>query len=236
MLVNCPHCSKQLKLGEVAVASLQQVPEGKTLKVKCVHCKESFGLSGTAAIAGDKVVFGKEENSGSRDDIKVKPPKPPTLSELLGKEGGGKKAADSIPRVLLLFPGREDKASILEKIEGIGYQVEEPDGVNDAIERMFSTNFTLVIYHTSYEGVPLSQSRFHDYICQLPMSKRRDIFYVLIGGEMQTFYDLQALACSANFVVNDAELPHITTLLKKAIPEYEDLFGAYLEELQIAGK
>ena len=68
------------------------------------------------------------------------------------------------------------------------------------------------------------------------MSRRRYIFYVLIGEQFKTLYDLQALSCSANLVVNDAEIPYIGIVLKKAIPEYEALFGPLMEELRIAGK
>ncbi len=68
------------------------------------------------------------------------------------------------------------------------------------------------------------------------MSRRRYIFYVLIGEQFDTLYDLQALAYSANLVVNDHEIPFIGTVLKKAIPEFETLFGPLMEELQVVGK
>ncbi len=68
------------------------------------------------------------------------------------------------------------------------------------------------------------------------MSRRRYIFYVLIGEEFDTLYDLQALAYSANLVINDADIPYVGTVLKKAIPEFEALFGPLMEELRVIGK
>ena len=68
------------------------------------------------------------------------------------------------------------------------------------------------------------------------MSRRRYIFYVLIGEQFETLYDLQALANSVNLVVNDTDVPFIGTVLKKAIPEFETLFGPLMEELHVVGK
>ena len=68
------------------------------------------------------------------------------------------------------------------------------------------------------------------------MARRRFIFYVLVGQEFKTLYDLQALAYSANLVVNGMEVTFMGTILRKAIPEYEVLFGPLMEELHIAGK
>jgi hypothetical protein len=68
------------------------------------------------------------------------------------------------------------------------------------------------------------------------MSKRRFIFYILIGKEFKTFYNLQALAYSANLVVNDEEVPMFDIILRKTIPEYEELFGPIMEELRHHGR
>ncbi len=57
-----------------------------------------------------------------------------------------------------------------------------------------------------------------------------------LAGNSKTLYDLQALAYSANLVVNDDDIPHFSLLLRKTIPEYEALFGPLMEELRLAGK
>jgi hypothetical protein len=71
---------------------------------------------------------------------------------------------------------------------------------------------------------------------EMNMSRRRYIFYVLLGEQFNTLYDLEALANSVNLVINDSEIPLIGTVLKKAIPEFETLFGPLMEELRVMGK
>jgi hypothetical protein len=73
-------------------------------------------------------------------------------------------------------------------------------------------------------------------MCDMPMQKRRYLFYILIGPEFNTLYNLQSLAYSANLVINDNDLYHLGVALRKAIPQYEELFGPYMEELTSSGK
>ena len=57
-----------------------------------------------------------------------------------------------------------------------------------------------------------------------------------MGPEFQTFYNLEALSNSANLVVNSSDIGHFGVILRKAIPEYELLFGPYMDEMKIQGK
>jgi hypothetical protein len=70
----------------------------------------------------------------------------------------------------------------------------------------------------------------------LPMNRRRYMFYILLGDAFHTLYNLEALAHSANLTVNTSDLRHLDIILRKAIPTYEELFGAFLEELGAQGK
>ncbi len=67
------------------------------------------------------------------------------------------------------------------------------------------------------------------------MSRRREIFYTLIGPNFHTLYDLQALALSCNLVLNENDLPYLETVLRKAIPDFEHLFAPLLEALRTYG-
>jgi hypothetical protein len=65
----------------------------------------------------------------------------------------------------------------------------------------------------------------------MAMARRRYVFYVLIGPEFRTLYDLEALANSANLVVNDSDTGHFSIILKRGMNEYQELFGPYLQAL-----
>ena len=68
------------------------------------------------------------------------------------------------------------------------------------------------------------------------MGKRRYMIYVLIGPEFNTLYDLQALAYSANMVVNDKDADKMKTIWKKGKNDYDELFNPFITILKSHGK
>jgi hypothetical protein len=222
MIVNCPHCGKQLRMSGKNQESIEKLDPGKKIKIKCVHCAKAFGLDASQL----------ESDSA----VRVQPPPPPDTAWL--KEGvfEDKEVVEDVPQALVLMPDTPDKENVIEAAKAFGYQVETASSAEEAVNKMQFVNYSSVFLHSAYEPGGVKSGIFHRYMRNMKMSRRRLIFYVLIGEEFQTLYDLQALCHSVNLVVNDAEIPYIVTILRKAIPEYEILFGPLMEELHIAGK
>jgi len=120
---------------------------------------------------------------------------------------------------------------VAKAVESIGYQASFAESDEDAMEKMQFVSYASVILHTQFRDGGLDQSPFHHFMRDMSMLKRRFIFYILIGPEFSTLYDLEALSNSANLVVNTQEIPELLTILRKAIPRYEDLFGSLMAEL-----
>ncbi len=227
MISSCPHCNQTLKLGEAQQEKLQKALDGleasKKLTIKCPSCNKGIALDakGTA-----------EQNIPGG----IKPPGPPDLSWL--KEGNLQdedKIAD-VPMALVLFPKNEKLEIVRDALEQVGYQISVADSPEEAVERMRFVSFACVVLHSQYDGPSLEESNFHKYMRDMTMQRRRYLFYILIGPEFHTLYNLQALAYSANLVVNEDDLYHLGVAMRKAIPQYEELFGPFMEELTSSGK
>ena len=121
-------------------------------------------------------------------------------------------------------------------MEALGYQTSFAQSAEDAIEKMQFVNYASVILHSHYEGSPWENGVFHQFMRAMNMSKRRYIFYMLIGPEFHTLYDLEALAHSANLVVNDQDLSQLAIILRTAIPKYEAMFGTIMKEMTVLGR
>jgi len=234
MINACPHCLSPLKLGEAQQAKLQKalaaLEPGKKLTLKCPACQKPIMLDATGS-AGTT-------GAASSGPVKpaITPPGPPDLGWLKeGKIQDDEKAEDT-PMALLLFPEGPQQELVRDAIEAVGYQVVRANSVQEAQERMRFVNYACIVLHSQFEGTSLDKSVFHNYIREMTMPRRRYLFYILIGPEFNTLYNLQALAYSANLVVNDNDLLHLGIALRKAIPVYEELFGAYMEELTSAGR
>ncbi|MDW7773009.1 MAG: hypothetical protein SCH71_08985 [Desulfobulbaceae bacterium] len=226
MISSCPHCNKALKLGEAQQKKLQSALDalepGKKLTIKCPACKKGITLA-----AGDIAT----ENPDA-----LRPPGPPDLTWLKEEGLNDEKNLEDIPMCLVLFPRDEKLEIVRDTLEQVGYRITVAENVEQAIESMLFNNYASIVLHSQFDGPQLENSLFHKHMRDMPMQRRRYIFYILVGPEFQTLYNLQALACSANLVVNENDLYHLGVALRKAIPQYEELFGPYMEELSSAGK
>ena len=222
MNITCKNCSKKLLLSNKIQKGVKRLAPGRTLRLPCPHCKEAIVLS-----CNDL----GPNNGADLDTSSVKPPSPPDIRWL--KEGTfeEEEVVEDIPQALILLKAGKKRESISKSIESIGYQASFAKTSQEAIEKMQFVNFAGVILHSDFEAGSMEQSSFHQFMRDMPMSKRRFIFYILVGTEFATLYDLEALASSANLVVNDREIPELLTILRKAIPSYEELFGSLMAEI-----
>lgn len=227
MITSCPHCTSTLKLGEAQQEKLKKaiaaLGPGKKLTIRCPSC-------------GKPIIFDAPASSGQNPSAAVKPPAPPDLSWM--KEGRlqDDEKLEDVPMALILYPENKQRDIVRDALESVGYQVLFAQDVTEAMERMRFVNFACVVLHSQFDGPVLENSEFHQYMRNLAMNRRRYLFYILIGTEFHTLYQLQALVYSANLVVNEKDILNLNLALRKAIPVYEELFGPYMEELTSAGK
>ena len=228
MISSCPHCQKPLKLGDAQQEKIKQaiagLAPGKKLTIKCPACQQAIGLDASSLSTGQAPAGG------------IKPPDPPDMSWLKDAKLEDEDRLEDVPMALVLHPKNDRREIITDALENVGYQVILAKDIDDARERMRFVNFACVAMHSRYEADSLAESTFHKFMREMPMQRRRYLFYMIIGPEFNTLYNLQALAYSANLVVNEDDLYHLDVALRKAIPLYEELFGAYMEELTSAGK
>lgn len=256
MLSQCPHCHKDLQLTEAQQEKVKQalaaLPEGKTLKIACPLCREAINLQkdGTPLSAAPAAAPAAKEEENRPPESKPAaaapkpvnpppaPPAPPDNTWLQGgqEEGALEEVVKDVPLAMVLVTDNSLRQQLSTALEGLGYQVEFPENGAAAKERMRFVNFAAVVLHSAFEGGELAASAFHQHMRKLPMVTRRLMLYVLIGPRFNTLYDLEALANSANLVVNEKDAAKLPLILKKAQHEYQLLFGPYLEALQEHGK
>jgi len=224
MTIICQNCSKKLKPSSKIIKGIERLAPGRTLRLPCPQCKEPIILDSNSL-----------KSSSKQPTSSVKPPSPPDITWL--KEGTfeEEEVIEDIPQTLILVPPGRERDIITKAIESIGYQASFADSDEEAMEKMQFENFASVILHTEFSGESLEKSTFHTFMRNMSMLKRRFIFYILIGPDFSTLYDLEALARSANLVVNDREVPELLTILRKAIPRYEELFGSLMAEISAYG-
>ena len=235
MIDSCPHCMQQLRIGashkekiQKAIAGLQP---GKRLTIKCPHCKQGISLENTNG-NGQSLDGSDQPRAGSG----LQPPSPPDLDWLRDESFVDEGAEEDVPMALVLYPESNDRERVVEALETVGYRVICDSTTAEALDRMSFINFACVILHSNFENKGLEESTFHEHLCGMIIQQRRYIFYILIGQEFHTLYNMEALSKSANLVVNENDLKYLDVILRQSIPAHETLFGNIMEEMAAYGK
>lgn len=239
MQVNCPHCEKQLKLSGKIRENIERLPLGQKIKVKCVYCAKPFGLDALSlGVTAAPKESRREKSQGQKvsGENGVRPPAPPDVNWLAEGLFEDHEIVEDIPRALVLMPDIPARDTVVKAAVEFGYQVDQIADADEAVEKVRFVNYAAVFLHSRYEHGGIKSGKFHNYMRAMSMTRRRYVLYVLLGADFETLYDLQAMAYSANLVINDSELEHVGVVLKKVIPEYEALFGPLMDELRDSGR
>ena len=224
MKIICSSCGKSHKSTSKLETSLEQLRPGQKIRIKCSQCGQTIALSREDLYEGP---------TGTSD---LKPPQASDTSWLREGYFDDYEIVSDIPQSMILMKEGEGCDKVAGSLTGLGYRSERAENSREVVGKMKFVNYSCVILHTGSLSGSLADDPLHKHMCRLDMGRRRYILYVLIGPEFQTFYNMQALAHSANLVVNDGDLQYFGVILRKAIPEYEELFGPYMDELKIQGK
>lgn len=225
MKITCGSCGKAHKSTSKLESSIEQLLPGQKIRIKCSQCGQAIALS-------------REDlyQSPTTGTIDIKPPPAPDTSWLRDGYFDDDEIVSDIPQAIILMKEGEGRDKVAGSLTGLGYRSETVENSREVVGKMPFNNYSCVILHTGSLSGSFVDDPLHKYMRTLDMDRRRYILYVLIGPEFQTFYNMQALSHSANLVVNDGDLQHFGVILRRAIPEYEELFGPYMDELKIQGK
>lgn len=118
----------------------------------------------------------------------------------------------------------------------LGFKFHTAETPELAIERMRYTNYDCIVLHENFAGSSLRSNAVLNFLATLPMAQRRYWFICLVGPSLKTLDAMQAFAQSVHLVLNPADLPNLTAILKKGLAEHELLYRAYKDTLASMGE
>src|SRR5256885_16002078 len=118
----------------------------------------------------------------------------------------------------------------------LGFKFHTAETPELAIERIRYTNYDCTLLHENFAGSSLRSNAVLNFLATLPMAQRRYWFVCLVGPSFKTLDAMQAFAQSVHLVLNPADLPNLTAILKKGLAEFELLYRAYKESLAAMGE
>lgn len=126
---------------------------------------------------------------------------------------------------LALLVGGDTMVELVPALAEYGFQVIQVVSGQEAVMAMKTNDFRLVI--NCLTGEP-DKSPLSQFVNEMAMERRRLIYYVLVGADYKTMYNLEALSNSANLVLNSRDAGNMTLALARGFKDHEELFGPYL--------
>jgi hypothetical protein len=117
--------------------------------------------------------------------------------------------------------------TVRNTVRDLGFKTHSSDTSDEAIERLRYTQYNCIVVEESFAGSTLRTNAVLNYLASLPMVQRRNSFVCLIGESFKTLDAMQAFAESVHVVINPADLPNLTAILKKGLSEFELTYRIY---------
>ena len=126
--------------------------------------------------------------------------------------------------------------AVRSTLRELGFKFHTAETGENAIERLRYTPYDCVIIQENFAGSSLRSNAVLGYLAPLPMAQRRYSFVCLIGSSFKTLDAMQAFGQSVQLVLNPADLPNLTAILKKGLAEFDLLYKAYKDTLASMGE
>ena len=222
MEVVCSNCQARLKIPD------EKVPETGRVTANCPKCKSkiTFEKSRSAPESPPVRELPDMDSAVPEKDSEYRDEDPFSLDFY---EEGAKLA-------LLMVSESEADNRVRQAVEGLLHKPVLVKDAGEGINKMRFHLFDLLILSEHFEGIPWPQSPILHYLNRLPMHTRRKSFLVLLGKEFSTMDRMTAFGLSANLVVNPKDIDEFSGILRAAVWNHENFYGAFMETLNELGK
>lgn len=206
-----------------------RVPVNTTFRVICPRCRQKI-------VAVSKASESKMESEHTPSDdslpMQATGPEEEAVEEFSGEAIDALQPGQSLA---LLCVDQEESRSFLKSLLGeLGYKVHCPLTADHALQRLRFDQYHLIVLSDAFGGQ--APNPMTEYLANLNMSTRRDMFVVLLGERFKTANQWQAFVESVNLVCHPSELPQLSALLRRVFSEHERLYRVFNECLIAAGK
>jgi predicted Zn finger-like uncharacterized protein len=221
MEIVCNTCQSKFKIAD------DKVPSDRSITVKCKKCDE-------------KIEVGSQAKSVPED----KPEK--AAVDKTGNKGSGSVSFDAsekpfdyleegIESALLCEHDLQVREHIHKILDKINYHVVEAASARNALKYMRFHTYDLVVVNEGFEATGNGMNHVLQYLSQLPVGIRRDIFVILLSKKIRTMDNMAAFNKSVNLVVNLENVGDMKRVLKGALSEHQAFYKVFRESLVATG-
>ncbi len=214
------------------------------MEVICRSCQAKF------RVADDKIPKGRAlslncPKCGSKIEVRANKPaatKQPKRQETTVREAASR-AIDAPDRpfdyvragmkiALLCDYDEKIRQTVRPVLERMNYHVVEPPSARNALKYMRFHVYDLIVVSETFEATGAESNPVLQYLENLPMYTRRNMFLVLLSDRFRTMDSMVAFNKSVNLVVNFQDVNDMENILRAALSEHEEFYQVFREALK----
>jgi predicted Zn finger-like uncharacterized protein len=219
MEVQCEKCKTRFKIAD------EKLPEGKVVTLKCPKCESKIpvgaGLTAKAEAGASGLQSIIDEMASDTYDAALQP------FEFL--EAG-------VETAMICEQDEAISEKIKSALESMEYNITEAPSTRDALKYMRFHTFDLVVLDEGFDGGDPNSNYVLNYLGQIPMNIRRQVYIVLVGTSFRTGDNMIALNKSVNLVLNEENLDDFEKILKQALAENQEFYRVLYESMKKVGR
>jgi CheY-like chemotaxis protein len=131
-------------------------------------------------------------------------------------------------------PAAREKISSALKL--MGYQITEPASIRDALKNMRFHIYDVVVVNENFDTENPDTNIVLNYLANLNVSTRRQIFVALLSGRFRTMDNMTAFNKSVNVIVNMKNIDDISSILKRSLADNTAFYHVFKDALKKKGR
>jgi len=117
-------------------------------------------------------------------------------------------------------------------IKSLDYQITTPGSAKDALKNLRYHVYNLIIVNENFSTDNPASNEVLNYLANLNMSTRRQMFVAMISNRFRTGDNMAALNNSVNFVINIKNIFDIGEIIMGAIANNKEFYHVFRETMK----
>jgi CheY-like chemotaxis protein len=128
------------------------------------------------------------------------------------------------------------KEKISAAMKSLGYMITEAGSAKDALKKMRFHTYDVVVLDERFDTAAPDENDVLQYLENLSMVTRRQIFVALITDRFRTMDNMAAFNRSVNMIISTKNMDDVATILKRGISENAAFYHVFKETLKKEGR
>jgi CheY-like chemotaxis protein len=151
-----------------------------------------------------------------------------------GRPFGYKDALNETAMICENDPAIRQKIS--STLKSLDYNVIESATFKEVLKYLNFHTFNVIVVNENFDSGTGGVNNVLNYMEQLPMPTRRQIFVVLISATFATMDYMHSFNKSVNLIINKDDITELALILKKEVEENEYFYHVFKEYYRKEGK